>query len=58
METYVTVSFWMGVFALVINLLCILCVDYPKTKQETLGMKLFQVLVGGGFVVWAGFLIY
>jgi|14BtaG_2_1085337.scaffolds.fasta_scaffold22662_5 hypothetical protein len=58
MEMYITVGFYIGIIALVINLLSLLVVDYPKTKKETIGEKLFQIIVGGGFVVWAGFLLY
>jgi hypothetical protein len=56
MELYVEVSFYLGCLGLFINLLCILSVDYPRTKKETIGEKLFAVLVGAGFVAWAGFL--
>jgi hypothetical protein len=58
METYIQVSFWIGVAALVINMLLIAAVDYPKAKMETLGQKIFQIIIGGAFVVWSGFLLF
>jgi hypothetical protein len=58
METYIQVSFWLGVFALVINMLLIAHEDYPKAKVETLGGKLFQIIIGGAFVVWSGVLLF
>ena len=58
MELYVQVSFWMGVLAFVINMLCILSIEYPRKKTETIGEKLFAVIVGGGFVVWSGFILF
>jgi hypothetical protein len=58
METYIKVSFWLGIFALVINMLLIAAVDYPKDKVETLGQKIFQIIIGGAFVVWSGFLLF
>ena len=58
MELYITVSFWLGVFGLVVNLLSLLVVEYPKTKQETIGDKLFMIIVGGAFAVWAGNLLF
>ena len=44
METYIQVSFWLGIAALVINMLLIAAVDYPKAKVETLGQKIFQMV--------------
>jgi hypothetical protein len=58
METYIQVSFWIGIVALVINMLLIAAVDYPKSKVETLGQKIFQIIIGGAFVVWSGFLLF
>jgi hypothetical protein len=58
METYIQVSFWLGIVALVINMLLIAAVDYPKPKVETLGQKIFQIIIGGAFVVWSGFLLF
>jgi hypothetical protein len=58
METYIQVSFWMGIFALVVNMIAIAVVDYPKAKIETLGQKIFQILVCVGFLVWGGALLF
>jgi len=58
METYITVSFWMGVVAIVINLIVLMGGEFPRVRKETVGMKTVQVLIGGAFAVWAGFLIY
>tara|TARA_R110002126_G_C10105849_1_gene466726 strand:- start:235 stop:417 length:183 start_codon:yes stop_codon:yes gene_type:complete len=58
MELYIQVSFWMGIFALVVNMISIAVIDYPKSKVETLGQKIFQILICSGFLVWAGFLLF
>ena len=58
METYITVSFWMGLFAVVINLLTILNGSFPLKIQVTLGRKTVEVLAQAGFIVWAGFLLF
>jgi hypothetical protein len=58
METYIQVSFWLGITALVINMIRIAAVDYPNPKVETLGGKVFEVLINAGFLVWAGFLLF
>lgn len=58
MELYITVSFWLGVFCLVVNLLSLATCKFPSVKEETVGMKTAQVLIGTGFAVWAGFLLY
>jgi hypothetical protein len=57
-ETYIIVSFWMSVVALVINLIVLMGGDFPIVKKQTVGMKTAEVLIGGAFAVWAGFLIY
>ena len=58
METYIQVSFWLGIAALVVNMISIVAIDYPKQKEETLGQKIFQILIGAGFLVWSGFLLF
>ena len=58
METYITVGFYLGLVALAINLLSLLVVEYPREKTETIGEKLFSIIVRIGFIVWAGILLY
>lgn len=58
MELYIKVSFWMGIVALGLNLLSLMLEEYPKTRRETVGFKTVQVLVGGAFVAWSGYLLY
>lgn len=58
METYITVSFWLGVFALVVNLLTMMMAEFPRHERETLGARVGKTIIGAGFVVWAGMLIY
>ncbi len=58
METYIQVSFWLGLFAVVVNIIKISSVNYPKTKVETLGFKVAEVLSTSAFVAWAGFLLF
>ena len=58
METYIQVSFWLGIACLVVNMISIAVIDYPKKKEETLGQKIFQILIGAGFLVWSGFLLF
>lgn len=58
MELYIQVSFWMGLIALILNLLVLMAADFPIVKKETIGLKTAQVFIGSAFVVWAGFLLY
>lgn len=58
MELYVTVSFWVNVVALVLNLIGMAALDYPRHRKETLGFKVVQVFLGGAVLVWAGYLLY
>jgi hypothetical protein len=58
METYITVSFWMGVFAIVVNLLRLMGDNLPKVKTETVGQITVTVLISTGFAIWAGFLLF
>jgi hypothetical protein len=39
-------------------MILICSVEYPKTKKETLGEKVFMVLLGAGFTVWGGVLLF
>mgnify|MGYP001599548253 CR=1 FL=1 len=58
MELYVTVSFWLCVAGLTINLFSLMAGDFPKVRKETVGQKTAQVLIGCAFAVWAGRLLY
>jgi hypothetical protein len=58
METYIQLSFWLNLICLAINMILICSVEYPKTKKETLGEKVFMVLLGAGFTVWGGVLLF
>lgn len=58
MELYVTVSFWLGVFALVINTLTMCMGEFPINRSVSVGEKFISTLVGAGFVVWSGMLIF
>ena len=58
MELYITVSFWLGIFAIVVNMLILMVGEFPQTRTETVGYKVAQVLISGAFAVWAGILLY
>ncbi len=58
METYITVSFWIGVLGIVIRLGYMIVADYPRKKTESLGECVAIALISAGFVVWAGILLY
>lgn len=58
MELYIQVAFWLGVLAMVINIFTLMCAEFPIIKKETLGLKVGQVLISSGFLVWAGFLLF
>jgi hypothetical protein len=58
METYIQVLFWLNIACLAIKMMLICSVDYPRTKKETLGEKVFLILLGTAFTVWAGFLLF
>ena len=58
METYVTVSFWMMIVALIIRLLVLSVASYPRTEEKTIGGDIVTIIISIGFIVWAGFLLY
>ena len=58
MELYVTVGFWMGLVALIINLFILAGSDLPRTKVEKQGEVIVRVIIGGFFVFWSGSLIF
>jgi hypothetical protein len=58
MEIYVTVAFYLGLLGLVINLTSLLVIEYPRNRKETIGEKLFIIIIGIAFCVWSGVLLY
>lgn len=58
METYVTVAFWMGVVGVVINTSVMAVVEWPRTHKESLGAMVAKTLLGAGFTIWAGMVLY
>lgn len=57
METYVTVSFWLGVLALLINIGTLLVVKFPIFVEESLSVRVGKTIAGLTFTVWAGILL-
>ena len=58
MEIYIKVSFWLGIFGIVVNMLILLSGDFPRIKEITIGEILVKILLGAGFAVWAGIILY
>ena len=59
METYVTVSFWLLVFGTTMRMLELAFRDeWPKKETTSLGMHLFGLIVGAGFLAWSASLLY
>lgn len=58
MELYVTVGFWMGLVALIINICILAGADLPRTKIEKQGEVTVRVILGAFFVFWSGSLIF
>lgn len=58
MELYVQVSFWLGVTAIVINILGLMVLEYPRQETRTLGKQVAAILGGGAFVIWAGIILF
>ena len=58
MELYIQISFWLGIAGISINMIGLLMSEFPQTKEKTIGEVLFQIILGIGFAVWAGSLIY
>lgn len=59
MYTYVMVMFWLGVTLTVIRFFVLaLREEWPCMIEETLGMHLCELIVGLGFVIWAGILLF
>lgn len=58
MEMYITISFWMGIFAITVNMIRLMAGNLPKVRTDTVGGITAHVLVSIGFAVWAGFLLF
>ena len=58
MEVYVTVSFWIGIIALLIRGGIMSTAIYPRTEKKSIGADLFAILIQTGFVVWCAFLLW
>jgi hypothetical protein len=59
MNTYVLVSFWIMAAGQAIRLIELAVrEEWPKEKRETLGMHLFSIILGLGFMFWAGYLLW
>ena len=58
MRTYVLVSFWFGVFAVVCGLLLMAAGKFPIKSEKGLGEVVAKVLVSAGWAAWAGFLLW
>ena len=58
MEIYIKVSFWLGLLGVGVNMIMLLVGKFPKKHEVTLGETLFKILVGVGFAVWAGIILY
>jgi len=53
------VSFWIGVFALVVNTLMLMCSSWPRSRSdETVGERVDTALLSFAFMVWAGILLW
>lgn len=58
METYITVSFWLGVIGVFFGI-CMACfAEYPIVKTQKIGEVVFKIITQLVFVVWAGILLF
>ena len=58
MKTYVLVSFYLSTLGFLLRMLDIATQPYPRTRKITIGFEVFAALLGLGFAVWAGVLIF
>lgn len=58
MELYVKVSFWIGVFALLVRVITLSVRSWPHTKTETLGEFVGLTILSLGFTIWAGIVLW
>lgn len=52
MELYVQVSFWIGLLGVVVSMVGLNSATFPRTEVETVGSRLFKIIVQGGFALW------
>ena len=57
MDLYIKVSFWSLIAGLVLRAV-LMCGEYPRTSQTTLGTDVVGALSRIGFAVWAGLLLW
>jgi len=58
METYVTVSFYMGLFSVGVYAFRIATASYPRIETVELGKDVVNILLLIGFLMWAGSLLF
>ncbi|MDB4352873.1 hypothetical protein OAA60_05540 [Porticoccaceae bacterium] len=58
MENYILVSFWTGVVTVVIRALFLSFSNYPRNSEISMGVDVVASLIGVGFCVWAGALLW
>ena len=59
MKLYIQISFWIGVLAFVVRIIEMAAVTWPKKREPmTLGMHVATTILGIGFTIWCGILLF
>lgn len=58
MELYVKVSFWIGVVGIVCYSMMLICADYPRLVETSVGTDVVALLITIAVTLWAWRLIW
>lgn len=58
MELFVQVAFWMYVIAAGLRAILICNASYPRTVNNSIGEDVLSLLIGIGFAIWTGVLVF
>jgi len=58
MDLYISVMFWMGVFVVVVRLLSIPNVKYPRITTHSIGEDMLGAVISLVLLIWVGLLYF
>lgn len=58
METYITVSFWLGIASLFIRVITMGIRVWPHTEETSIGAYVAATIVSLAFTIWAGIILF
>jgi hypothetical protein len=51
-NTYLTFAFWIGILAISLRSLTLMCAKYPRKEEYSVGFDVLQLLISIAVFVW------